>query len=115
MIAGLTIYDCRSLQIESYNDAQIGYHTLLLLEAGFVEGQKIVAFGDSPSAIATRITWAGHEFLDEARDKGRWKDALRIVQEKGGGDCIHWNPDPGSFSLSKTVTWLKLNCQISPI
>ena len=74
------------LQVEGYNNEQIGYHTLLLLDAGFVEGQRITTYdSDSPSAIVTRITWAGHEFLDAARDKGRWNEALRIVQEKGGG------------------------------
>lgn len=35
----------------------------------------------------------------------------RIVQEKDGG-CLNGNPDPGSFSPSKTVTWSKLNCRI---
>ena len=74
------------LEIEGYTEAQIGYHILLLLEAGFVEGHKTATYdSSSPSAIATRITWAGHEFLDEARDKSRWKEALRLVQEKGGG------------------------------
>lgn len=64
----------------------IDYHMLLLLEAGFVEGQKIISFeSNSPSATANRLTWTGHEFLDAARDKNRWQEALRIAQEKGGG------------------------------
>ena len=74
------------VEIKGYTNEQIGYHILLLIEAGFIEGQKTVTYGSSsPSAIATRLTWAGHEFLDEARDKNRWKEALRIAQEKGGG------------------------------
>lgn len=76
----------KHLEIEGYTDEQVGYHTLLLLEAGFVDGQEVHTFNsDSPSAIATRITWKGYEFLDEARDKNRWKEAVRIAQEKGGG------------------------------
>lgn len=75
-----------SLQLEGYSDEQIGYHTLLLVEAGLVEGVKTSSFdSDSPSASATRLTWSGYEFLDAARDKNRWQEALRIVQEKGGG------------------------------
>lgn len=74
------------LEIEGYTNEQIGYHTFLLLEAGFIDGHNVNTFdSDSPAAIATRITWRGHEFLDEARDKNRWKEALRIAQEKGGG------------------------------
>lgn len=73
------------IQVEGYTDEQTGYHTLLLLEAGLVEGHRVVSYSGGLSAIATRLTWTGHEFLDAARDNGRWKEALRIVQEKGGG------------------------------
>lgn len=81
-----TGYAPNGLSLEGYSQEQIGYHILILLEAGLVEGQKTTSMSSrSPSAIATRLTWTGHEFLDAARDKGRWKKALSIVQEKGGG------------------------------
>lgn len=81
-----TGYAPNNLSLEGYSREQIGYHALILLEAGLIDGQETTSMDShSPSAIATRLTWAGHEFLDAARDKGRWTKALSIVQDKGGG------------------------------
>lgn len=74
------------VEIDGYTDEQINYHTLLLIEAGLVVGKKLrTSESDIPYAFPSRITWKGHEFLDEARDKNRWKEALQVVQQKGGG------------------------------
>ncbi|MGH7137033.1 MAG: DUF2513 domain-containing protein [Pirellulales bacterium] len=32
----------------------------------------------------TALTWSGHEFLDAARDEGRWTEAKRLTKEKAG-------------------------------
>ncbi len=38
----------------------------------------------SPEAIATSLTWEGHEFSEAARDDTRWNKAMTVVKEQGG-------------------------------
>ncbi len=35
--------------------------------------------------LPMHLTWAGHEFLDAARDEERWEKAKSITANKGGG------------------------------
>lgn len=46
---------------------ELDYHVVMLVEAGFLKGQ--VGFG-TPSI--SKLTWAGHEFLDDIRDASIW-------------------------------------------
>jgi len=49
---------------------EVGYHLHLLIEAGLVHGK--------PAAVGTympwisKLTWQGHEFLDDIRDQQIW-------------------------------------------
>ena len=73
------------IEIEGYTQEQIGYHILIMCEAGLVRGSPTTAMNDtSPRAIAGRLTWAGHEFLDAARDDTRWQKAMNTVRRIGG-------------------------------
>ena len=47
---------------------EISYHVLLLVEAGFVRGN---IGGHVP--MISRLTWEGHEFLDNVKDVGVWE------------------------------------------
>ena len=80
-----TGYAPDNLTLEGYTPEQIGYHAHLMIQAGLATGSDVTHMGSSsPQAILTSLTWAGHEFADAARDEGRWKKAMGIVQEKGG-------------------------------
>jgi hypothetical protein len=75
----------KDLPIEGYSKEEIGYHIYIMLEAGLVRGADVTTYGSSsPEAIATSLTWAGHEFADAARDPKRWQRALEIAKEKAG-------------------------------
>ena len=64
------------IEIDGYDGEQIGYHAVLLGEAGLAVVENTSAHGaNSPSAMVVRITWSGHEFLDAARDKTIWNQA----------------------------------------
>jgi hypothetical protein len=77
------------LKIEGYAEQQINYHVYVMIEAGLVEGSDVTTFGSpGPEAIASRLTWAGHEFLDAARDDKRWKHALSMVTDCAGSVTI---------------------------
>jgi hypothetical protein len=59
---------------------EIRYHLFLLIEAGFLRGQ---AFGGQFPLIS-KLTWNGHEFLDDVRDQGIWIKTKERIQGLGG-------------------------------
>lgn len=65
---------CSCIDSDCYTSEELIYNASKLIEAGFLEG-KFQKFydGDRDTSI-TSITWAGHEFLDNIRDDGVWKN-----------------------------------------
>lgn len=73
------------LKLEGYTEEQIGYHVHLMIQAGLVEGCDTTCLGnDSPSAEATSLTWAGHEFADAARSDTVWNKTKLVIKDKVG-------------------------------
>jgi hypothetical protein len=67
-----------------YTEAQLLYHVALLIEAKLVHGSIIEdGSGEIASTITTRLTWAGHEFLDAARNDTIWKKAREKIKQSG--------------------------------
>jgi hypothetical protein len=69
-----------SLIEEGYKAEAIHYHVQLLHDAGLIHADELVPGQWWPE----RITWAGHEFLDSARDDKLWNDAKRRVERELG-------------------------------
>lgn len=68
--------------LANYTDAQQLYHSCLLIEAGLVHGDIIPdQDGDPAGTRVSRLTWAGHEFLDMTRDPTIWSKVKGIVGE----------------------------------
>ncbi len=60
----------RDLAIDGYSEEQIGHHAYLMMQAGLVEAADVTTMGsESPEAVVTSVTWAGHEFLEASRDE----------------------------------------------
>ena len=79
----------RSLDIADYSEDQIGYHVYIMIEGGLLEGADVTQMGSKTfEAIPTRLTWAGHEFLDAARDDSRWNRALQTARDQAGSVTI---------------------------
>ncbi len=73
------------LSIEGYTGEQIGYHVLIMIEAGLLDGQRVTSLSSrSPVGMANRMTWEGHDFLDACREEGRWRKAKEIATQVGG-------------------------------
>ncbi|MEE8414313.1 MAG: DUF2513 domain-containing protein [Dehalococcoidales bacterium] len=73
-----------SIEIPDYTQDQIGYHAYLLGEAGLAVINDVTTLGaESPQARVVRLTWAGHEFLDLARENKRWNIAKDKVAKVG--------------------------------
>ena len=87
------------IEIPNYTQEEIGYHAVLLGEAGLAIVSDITTFGvKSPQAIVIRLTWSGHEFLDAARDKTIWNQA----KDKIGSATIQvWMTMLSALALKK--------------
>lgn len=72
-------------EIPGYTKEQIGYHALLMQQAGLIHAQNITAISDSsPSAIPIYITWEGYEFLAASKNEGIWKKGTSTLMAKAG-------------------------------
>ncbi len=79
------------IEIPNYTEEQINYHALLLGEAGLAEVVDTTSGGSkSPEAMIIRLTWAGHEFLDSARENTRWNQAKDLINKIGGASIQIW-------------------------
>jgi hypothetical protein len=87
--AGTSGFAPRELTVVGYTQEQIGYHLFIMLEAGLIRGTDVtVHAAKSPTAIATSLTWAGHEFADASRDEALWAKAMNQINETTGSVTI---------------------------
>ena len=70
-------------EIEGYSYEQIDYHIELCLDAGLIEAEKLATKG-GVTYYVKRLTWRGHEFLDNIRNDTVMKKVKKTIQEKGG-------------------------------
>jgi hypothetical protein len=79
------------IEISGYTQEQVNYHAVLLGEAGLAKVHDVTTMGsDSPEAKITRLTWAGHEFLDSARQNQTWNLAKDAIGKIGGASIDVW-------------------------
>jgi hypothetical protein len=63
--------------------AEEAYQIALMKDAGLLEAFMENTNGSPSAAAVFRLTWAGHEFLDAARDDKVWKKAKELVLKPG--------------------------------
>ena len=79
------------IEIPDYTEEQINYHAFLLGEAGLAEVSSTTTnYSKSPEAMVKHLTWAGHEFLDSARDNTIWNQAKDKIGKIGGAAIQVW-------------------------
>ena len=70
------------LRIDGFSDDQVSYHLSLIDEAGLIDAgtaaQPISGF------MFSRLSWAGHDFLDSIRDPEVWTKTKRGAEAAGG-------------------------------
>lgn len=76
----------RNPVIPDFTEEQIAYHASIMLQAELVTGYAITDLeAANPEAIATGLTWEGHEFLDLSRSETLWAKAkVKTVAAAGG-------------------------------
>ena len=82
-------FNYESVEAIGYEEPQIEYHLELLIEEKLVIGQvQRMKEGFSPIILVEKLSWSGHEFLDNARNESVWKETAKIVKEKGGSVAV---------------------------
>ncbi len=69
------------VKIEGRSDEEVSYHLALMKDAGLIEARSPGKYG--PMWAVLGLTWAGHDFLDAARDANRWSTAKKIGEKVG--------------------------------
>lgn len=64
-----------SIEIPGHSKDELIYHAQLAQDAGFIEATFLL----SDDFIVHRLTFAGHEFLDAAREDKLWNKAKHTV------------------------------------
>jgi hypothetical protein len=68
--------------VKGYSPEQAAYHMHLAQDAGFVVAKSLVDEADI--FMVERLTYAGHEFLDAAREDKLWNKAKETVLKNAG-------------------------------
>ncbi len=81
--------DCESakapkLALEGFSPEQVGYHVLIMMEAGLLVGVQTKEIDAEPSARPVRLTWEGHDFVAACREEGRWQKTKAVANQIGG-------------------------------
>ena len=70
--------------VSEYGAAVVAEHVALLNEERLLEANIIRYMGPSPpDFIIKNLTWDGHDFLNAARDEGRWARAKQRLADAG--------------------------------
>ena len=74
---------CNSDSLSNYSESDIEYCISKLHEAGFVDANDIRSL-DSSGFMIKDITYDGHQYLNNIRDKSIWQQTLEKVRSVGG-------------------------------
>lgn len=75
------------VRVEGRTPAEIVYHSRLLKDAEFILGDVVmrdIRNSATERFLARRLTWEGHEFLDNARSPEVWSKATKRVTSTVG-------------------------------
>ncbi len=69
--------------VDGYDERQIDYHLQLLEQAGLIDTGGY-GEGAGPGIAFSRLSWAGHDFLDAIRSPDVWDRTTRAATAAGG-------------------------------
>lgn len=80
------------------------YHVEILIEAGYVLGQVDSSeSGERLAAFIKRLTWEGHEFLDDVRSDTVWNETKKRVTSGVGSASLAVVQDVAKRVLSEML------------
>lgn len=66
----------KDLGITNHSMEEVSYHLAMLVEAGFVSGKATGLRIGTNIPVISKLTWQGHEFLDDIRDPDIWTKTM---------------------------------------
>jgi len=74
--------------LTAFSEAEQIYHTALLIEAGYLIGEIIPGDTEDGSGVVgncvSRLSWAGHDFIDSARSQSVWEKVKAALSGTAG-------------------------------
>lgn len=69
------------LAVDGFTDEEVSYHLALITEAGLIEhrGSRVMN-----GFMFSRLSWAGHDFVDSVRSPEVWAKTKKGVEAAGG-------------------------------
>ena len=87
--------------LAAYSKHQVDHHFRLLIEGGLATAGYISA--DGRRWVAVRLTWCGHDYLDNIRDSQVWKHTRTAMNKVGS-----WSLDTmGAIARSMIIARLE--------
>ena len=74
---------CLAPRMVGYPKSDIAYTTQKLKEAGYIEVHILAADSNFIDALYSAITFEGHQYLDNVRDKNVWEKIKKKIQPFG--------------------------------
>jgi hypothetical protein len=68
---------------DPYTNEEFIYHIKLMIDFGLIDADVHSYMGGHQTATIKGITWAGHDFLDSARNPDVWNQANKEAESKG--------------------------------
>lgn len=73
--------------IDGYNNDTVKYHKALVIDAGLAEGSVLKSgMGNREipvNVMLTKLTWAGHDFIDAIASDSNWAKVKEFLQDAG--------------------------------
>lgn len=76
--------ETEALSLPGRSAQDVLHHAVLLVEAGLIKAEIGRYVGGGMDCLVERLTWAGHEFLDAARDETVWRKVRGKAGQVGG-------------------------------
>lgn len=77
-----------TLAMTGRTEAQVVYHLDMMIQAGFLNGNTKMLHRGGPAdhnlILISKLTWEGHEFLDDIRDPEIWRKTKDRAQAVAG-------------------------------
>lgn len=79
-----TAFAACDLKLKTDRERQEVYYNLqLMTDANLLEAKMAKSMEGIEDVVIERMTWEGHEFLDNARNESIWKAAKETITKKG--------------------------------
>ena len=79
-----TVFAASDLELKTDRERQEVYYNLqLMTDANLLETNMVKSMQGIEDVVIKRMTWEGHEFLDNARNESIWKAAKETITKKG--------------------------------